>query len=243
MNKSKIIVLLLIILSLAWSCTDTAKVKSKTQNQVYVVGAMKDAMWKGELFPKVSIDTIENKEGLYGIGPKSYMRGELMVINGKTYQSIIDDKNNLRVEEQDGLSAPFFVYANATVWDTLTIPKTVRSLKSIENFISANKIDSLPFVFRLKGSISSANIHVQNLPAGTKVSSPKEAHAGQRQFHIEDQEAEIVGFYSKNHQGIFTHHDAYSHMHLITKDTKYMGHLDDITIDSMNLLLPKLNQQ
>ncbi|MBO3117187.1 acetolactate decarboxylase [Winogradskyella sp. DF17] len=241
MNKSKVIGLLLVGLGLAWSCNDAAKIKSKPLNKVYVVGAMKDAMWKGELYPKVLLDTIDNKEGLYGIGPKSYMRGELMIINGKTYQSIIDDKNNLRVEEQYGLSAPFFVYANASVWDTLVLPKTVKTIKSIEHFIATKHHDSFPIVFKLLGKIAKAEIHVQNLPEGTNVSSPKEAHVGQRQFLIENQEVVVIGFYSKTHQGIFTHHDAYSHMHLITKDTKYMGHLDDITIDQMNLLLPKLD--
>jgi acetolactate decarboxylase len=241
MNKSKIIGLLLVGLGLAWSCNDAAKIKSMPLNKVYVVGAMKDAMWKGELYPKVLLDTIDNKEGLYGIGPKSYMRGELMIINGKTYQSIIDDKNNLRIEEQYDLSAPFFVYANASVWDTLVLPETVKTIKSIEHFIATKHHDSFPTVFKLLGKIAKAEIHVQNLPEGTNVSSPKEAHVGQRQFLIENQEVVVIGFYSKTHQGIFTHHDAYSHMHLITKDTKYMGHLDNITIDQMNLLLPKLD--
>ncbi|WP_370391924.1 acetolactate decarboxylase [uncultured Winogradskyella sp.] len=229
---------LFLIIILTWSCQKNKSVKPE-QIKVNVVGAMKDAMWKGELFPKVLLDTISDKTGLYGLGPMSFMRGELLVLNGKTYLSYIDSKDSLVVDEKNGLSAPFFVYANASSWDTTAIPNTIKNIKDIETYVASHIKDSIPFLFKLRGSIAKAKIHVQNLPEGTKVSSPKEAHEGQRTFLIKDKDVEIVGFYSKNHQGIFTHHDAYTHMHLITADGKFMGHLDEITLNRMNLLLPK----
>lgn len=80
-----------------------------------------------------------------------------------------------------------------------------------------------------------------NLPEGTKVNSPQEAHQGQINYSLTDAEFEIVGFFSTSHQSIFTHHDTYLHMHLITSDKNQMGHLDEISFrkGSLKLFLPK----
>ena len=77
------------------------------------------------------------------------------------------------------------------------------------------------------------------MPKGTRVSSPDEAHQGQTNYEIANEEAEIIGFFSKEHQGIFTHHDSFLHVHLITKDETKMGHLDELEIDQMKLYLPR----
>lgn len=71
------------------------------------------------------------------------------------------------------------------------------------------------------------------------MSSPKEAHQSQMNYELKNEDVEIIGFFSTEHQGIFTHHDSYLHMHLITKDIKKMGHLDEITFGDMTLYLPK----
>lgn len=75
-----------------------------------------------------------------------------------------------------------------------------------------------------------AAIHIVNLPKGTKVSSPEDAHQGQRNFTIKNKAVELIGFFSIKHKAIFTHHDTYMHIHLITEDKKQMGHLDKLNI-------------
>lgn len=86
---------------------------------------------------------------------------------------------------------------------------------------------------------TSATIHIQNLPEGTKVSSPQEAHQGQTNYELFNENVEIVGFFSTQHKGVFTHHDSYVHMHLITKDESKMGHVDELEIRKLKLYLPK----
>jgi len=70
------------------------------------------------------------------------------------------------------------------------------------------------------------------------VSSPAEAHQGQTNYYLNNEEVEIVGFFSTEHQGVFTHHDSFLHMHLITKDKSLMGHLDELELDKVTLYLP-----
>ena len=63
------------------ACNNSEKktVSNDTYPDVQVVSAMKDAMWKGELYSKIDLDTISNKSGLYGLGPVSNLTGEIML--------------------------------------------------------------------------------------------------------------------------------------------------------------------
>jgi acetolactate decarboxylase len=146
----------------------------------------------------------------------------------------------MSTEKTFNASAPFFVYANVNEWNEITLPEDIKSIKDIESYIDEKtKNQKRPFVFKLAGQVESAIIHIQNLPKGAKVSSPDEAHQGQTNFRIEDEGAEIVGFFSTQHQGVFTHHDSFLHMHLITLDELKMGHLDEIELGKMKLYLPQ----
>ena len=226
------------------SCISTQKEKNSEKTETYsdikIVGAMKNVMWKGELGSSIDLDSISDKNGLYGLGPVRYLTGELLINNGKSYVSKVTSDSTMTVEKTFNSSAPFFVYGNVTEWDEIGLPSDVKTIQKLENFIDDNTTDfKRPFVFKLIGQISSANIHIQNLPEGTKVSSPAEAHQGQTNYNIENDDAEIIGFFSTEHKGVFTHHDSFLHMHLITKDESKMGHLDELEIGEMTLYLPK----
>jgi len=207
---------------------------------ITIVGAMKNVMWKGELGNNINLDTISNKTGLYGLGPSSYLTGELLINNGKSYVSKVTSNSTMTVKKTFEVSAPFFVYGNVSEWHEIELPPNVKTIKDLETFIDDKTADfKRPFAFKLIGQASSAQIHIQNLPEGTKVSSPDDAHQGQTNYDLVNKEVDIVGFFSTKHQGVFTHHDSYLHMHLITQDEGEMGHLDVLEIGKMTLFLPK----
>lgn len=214
--------------------------KQPSQNDLTIVGAMKNVMWKGELGPSINLDTVSNTKGLYGLGPESYLRGELLINNGKSYVSKVTSDSTMIVQQRFDISAPFFVYANITKWSTIKVPQQIKDIKDLERFIiDTTKMYKKPFGFTLSGTVSNATIHIQNLPKGMTVSSPQEAHQGQVNYNLQNKAVDIVGFFSREHQGVFTHHDSYVHMHLITKDETQMGHLDALEIENMTLYLPK----
>lgn len=232
--------LFILLLFICFNCKSNKEEQNTTYSDVVSVAAMKDVMWKGELFSKIQLDTINNKNGLYGLGPEAYLKGEILINNGKTYVSRVLTDSTMTVKEITEAKAPFFVYANVSNWNKIKLPDSIKSIKDLETFIDGKTKDyKRPFAFKLEGTISQATIHIQNLPEGTKVSSPKEAHQGQTNYVLKNQDVEIIGFFSTEHQGIFTHHDSFLHMHLITKNEKQMGHLDDVDFDEMMLLLPK----
>lgn len=207
-------------------------------SSVKIAGAMKNVMRRGELGGVIRLDTIGDRRGLYGLGPVSYLRGELLIDDGRAYRSVVTSDSTMRVEATYAVEAPFFVYGNVTAWDTVALPPTVRSARQLESFIDERYADSeRPFVFKLAGTVKNAVIHVQNLPEGSTVSSPAEAHRGQVNYALQDRAATIVGFHSRKHRGVFTHHDSFVHLHLITADGAMMGHLDEVAIDRMILLV------
>tara|TARA_R110002073_G_scaffold293194_2_gene458754 strand:+ start:26873 stop:27598 length:726 start_codon:yes stop_codon:yes gene_type:complete len=224
------------------SCNSTKKeiVSTGTYSNVKIVGAMKNVMWKGELGSRIDLDTISDKNGLYGLGPVNELKGELLINNGKSYISKVKSDSTMTVDKTFDVSAPFFVYANITDWNEIDLPSNIKSIQDLEKFIDKKTTTyKRPFPFKLKGEVSKAIIHTQNLPEGTKVSSPDEAHQGQTNYGLTNEESEIIGFFSTEHKGIFTHHDSFIHMHLITKDESKMGHLDELEIGNMKLYLPK----
>jgi acetolactate decarboxylase len=209
--------------------------------QVLVIGQMRDVMWKGQLDGKIHLDTIQNKTHLYGLGPEDYLRGEIMVVDGVAYRSRVASAANMVVEETFDLKAPFFGYGWVEKWNSRVLPGKVRTIKDLENYLSGLDLKE-PLFFRLKGMVKEAHIHVVNLPEGKKVSSPQEAHEGQVNYILKDREVEILGFYSKHHKAIFTHHDTDVHMHLLSADKKMMGHVDEMELGKgMELWLPRGN--
>ena len=223
------------------SCNIKEKKKElgQTYPDIHVVGAMKDAMWKGELYSKIDLDTIRNKNGLYGLGPQTQLTAELLIIDGKSYVSKVVSDSTMTVQETYKTGAPFFVFGNVKEWKSEKIPETITDMKALETFVDEqSKEMKRPFAFKVSGTVSDATIHIQNLPPNSKVSSPQEAHVGQTDYTLLDEAVDIVGFFSTEHQTVFTHHDTFMHLHLITQDRSKMGHLDHASFENITLYLP-----
>ena len=220
------------------SCSSKAQ---QTINEVKVVGEMKNVMWKGQLYGNIKLDTISNKTNLFGLGPVEYLAGEILIIDGKSYKSTVVSDTTMKVKETYEIKAPFFGYANISKWTEQTLPDSIQSIQQLEQYLDNLTKSSLrPFMFKLTGTVEKATIHIVNLPKGSKVSSPDEAHKGQKNYELKNEESEIIGFFSTEHKAIFTHHDTYLHMHLMTTDRQKMGHLDEVLLKkgTIKLYLP-----
>ena len=213
----------------------------QTTNKVKIVGQMKNVMWKGQLYGNIALDTIVEKTNLYGLGPVAYLTGEIMIIDGKSYKSTVISDTTMMVEETYDIKAPFFGYANISKWTEQTLPDSIQTIPQLETYLEKmTKNAAQPYLFKLTGAVELATIHIVNLPKDSEVSSPDEAHKGQKNYELKNEQADIIGFFSTVHQAIFTHHDTFLHMHLMTSDRQKMGHLDNVTFKkgTMTLYLP-----
>ena len=240
MKLKTVIIGILVLATISCNSEEKEALKYDAYPDVKIVGAMKNVMWKGELGSSINLDTIEDKQGLYGLGPESFLAGELLINNGQCYLSKVTSDSTMSVEKTFNTSAPFLVYANVKEWEKINLPQDIRTIADLEGFIdNKSKESKRPFAYKLIGTIKNAVIHIQDLPSGAKVSSPEEAHQGQVKYNLGNENVEIVGFFSTEHKGVFTHHDSFLHMHLITQDESKMGHLDEVEINSMMLYLPR----
>ncbi|MEJ8844330.1 acetolactate decarboxylase [Lacibacter sp. H375] len=220
------------------NCTTKAQ---QPTNEVKIVGEMKNVMWKGKLYGNINLDTISNKANLYGLGPVEYLAGEILIIDGKSYKSTVTSDSTMKVEETYNIKAPFFGYANISNWTEQILPDSIQTIQQLETYLDkATKNSPRPFMFKLIGAVEQATIHILNLPKGSKVSSPDEVHQVQKNYKLKNEQTEIIGFFSTEHKAIFTHHDTFLHMHLMTTDLQKMGHLDEVLFKkgTMKLYLP-----
>src|SRR5690606_5552412 len=119
-----------------------------------------------------------------------------------------------KMEETFQVKAPFFVYSNVSEWKEVTLPKKVKTMNDLDDFLNElqKKYDK-PFAFKLTGKFKKIDFHIQNLPEGTVVKSMNDAHTGQGKYIEKNVNGDIIGFFSTKHQRVFTHHDSYIHIH------------------------------
>lgn len=220
--------------------TSTIHVQAQTP---IVIGAMKNVMWKGELKGNILLDTITNKKHLYGMGPLEGLKGEIMIIDGNCFVSKYKTDTSAMISLDYKVKAPFFGYANIEKWDTINLPQNIETIKDLDAYLEQIKNRKQePFFFTIETEIENASIHIMNLPENVKVTSPQIAHEkGQKDYSIQNRKVILVGFFSTQHQTIFTHHDTYTHIHLMTADYTLMGHVDEMKLKkgTSKIFLPK----
>lgn len=211
--------------------------------EVLVSGAMRNVMKKGKLEGSIYLDTISTKTDLFGLGPVEYLAGEILIMDGRSFISRIDEQGGIHVEESYEVAAPFLVYTQVSEWKAYELPEEVRTLAELEAYIDQLVADrKQPFAFRLSGQLSSIDFHIQNLPTGEKITEPEDAHRSQVRFHRKNVSGDLLGFFSKTHHGIFTHHGTDIHVHFINAARTEMGHVDALQLDpagGIRLYLPK----
>lgn len=201
-------------------------------------GAMRN-MGAQNFKANISIDTLTRK-GLFGIGPYGTMQGEITVWNGRPLIAQVQADGSASVSQRWQTQAPFFVYANVNEWQKHEVMVRINSLAdvqvAIENLIKEKGYSLFnPFPFRIETKVDELTTHVVT-PRSSEVPGYM---AGKNQFSYVYQNisGELIGFYSQQHQGIFTHKDSYIHVHFVSDDMTIMGHVDKITITERKVII------
>jgi len=214
------------------SCTS-----STSKSSVKVVGEMKDVMWKGDLKGKIATDSLNSKE-TYGLGPIEFLKGEIVVFEGQSYVSKVVDSILHKVSKVPSVSAPFFVYSSNSDLKIVKFNRENYTLKELEEYVNLVYKDyDQPLLIRIDGVFEDIKLHSVNLPEGKKVSSPDEAHQGLTQYDFKNISGSLIGFFSRHHKAVFTHHDSFVHSHFISDDRKVLGHIDETNFNSTNVTL------
>jgi len=201
-------------------------------------------MMQGDLVPKIMLEDLAPIPHLYAVGVLDQLTGELIVVDGAPTRTIIRDRKMVIGHTLTG-GSPFLIYVSAPAWKERPIPQEVKDVPALEEFVGraaaqAHVNTEAPFVFRVRGRIAKAQIHVVDLATRAKAHEANDPDAHSKalvRFDVPAGPVEIVGFWAKNGERILTHFGTRSHMHLVTADGSAAGHVDGLALDGKAILL------
>lgn len=219
--------------------------QNSSMPEVKTISAMKKVMMGKDLSAHLQWDTIP-REHLFAIAPLGRIQGEVTAVDGQLYSSTVDASNHVVISKNWDIQSPFAVYANVPEWTTFEVDEAINSEDELQTLIeevaSKNGYDlNTAFPYRVLGKFSSIDYHIISKPLN-EVEHNHELHSkAKKHFHLENTSGELLGFYSTNHQGVFTHKGHFIHTHFIDEQRENMGHLENlITTNKIKILLPKI---
>jgi alpha-acetolactate decarboxylase/formylmethanofuran dehydrogenase subunit E len=194
----------------------------------------------------ILIDTL-SKKNLFGIGPYGKMQGEITIVNGKPLIAQVQSDGNIQIKQSWQAEAPFFVYANVIDWQKYEVTVLINTLSDIqpvlENLAKEKGYPlSIPFPFRIESDIDEVTTHVVT-PRSAEIIG-YQAGKNQVDYTYQNTSGELIGFYSQQHQGVYTSKKTNIHIHYVSDDMTVMGHVDKILIAEkrVTIYLPSKSQ-
>ena len=204
--------------------------------EVKWVGEMHKVMMMGEDQGIISLASLKDKPNLFALGPVEGLNGEITVLNGQPFIGLVRG-GKPAVEKTFDVKAPLLVYAQVEKWTKIAIPSSVQTVEDLDKFVGRTAHPKSPLPFRVTGHLHELNLHIVNRQG--RDARGKSAHdAIEVKIPLTHAEAELIGFWSDQHGGVFTHMGSNVHIHGVTKDGKLSGHVDSMKIASAELWVP-----
>lgn len=238
-NHSLSFIFLLVIVFM--SCSE----KKTIHTAVHHRGALMNLM-SGNLQATASLDSLENLPHLYALGALENLDGEIQIFNSDSFVSKTAANNSVSIATDFNHKAALLVYAQVPKWSDGTELDTFNDNSNLEKQIKKLAMQKgvdveKPFPFLLKGAVSSLNWHVIQWPAGDMDHTHQKHQESGAHGTLENEEVEVIGFYSEKHKAVFTHHTTFLHMHFKTaNENPIAGHVDGISSTELKLHLPQL---
>jgi alpha-acetolactate decarboxylase len=227
--KIKLIILLTVLVSLSANSFD---VKS--------YGHYKQMIHKKNTTGVIDLSSVVSEKNTYAVGAIADGVGEITVIDGKIYLDYgKDGLGNSLNKIPEKTKAVLLVTTKVKEWQNIKIKNNLSKMELFKEILKQAKLNNFntkhPFPFLLQGEFESLKIH-----AISSQNPNFTGHGmGQKLFHMSkdeliDENAVIVGFYSADSQGVYTHPNESWHLHSIIDDIA--GHVDGLYTGS-NIVL------
>ena len=234
-------IILALIISIAVLSCKTGKRKDKL-GEIKHYGSLK-AISNGDFSGGFDLDSLTNLQSLYALGAMDSLAGEIQIFDSRPYHSMVI-LDSVFVGSETTPLASLLIYSQVNNWEELNMPLSVANREALIGYLQYNtemedSQKQTPYFFLIDGVVEQLNWHVMNKPSPDSLKLP-ESHLNYAVTGtIQDVEVEILGVYSTEHQGIFTHHNMPVHMHFKTADGLLAGHVDDVELGpEMRLRIP-----
>ena len=217
----------------AAGCHAPGPVAPPADGVVLWIGEQRKAVHDGDVSAKVRLAELARRPHLYGIGPLEGLTGEITVVDGRATISTVQG-STFRTHASLDHGAAFFVWTHAADWKSVPLPNSVRTLEQLEAYLpeaarSAGLDDSAPMAFRVEGEVQSLAYHVLSPPEHTPPTFADHEKSKIRSS-LAAQTVRMVGFHSTEHRGIFTPGASDVHVHFVTADERFAGHVEGFTL-------------
>jgi len=213
---------------------------ARANSDVRVLGEMRRMFTVRDIGPNVDLAQVNKEPHLYALGPLAGLKGEITVVDGQVFVSKANGKKPI-VTIDPHIKSVFLVYASVPAWRSVDIPESVRTEKDLATFVESQLPKDTRSAFLVEGNALTARYHIQNYKGSAKALT-HEAHDAAKVFlELTNATVELVGFFTNREGdgGSFVHMGQTTHIHIISKDRKQMGHLESITLaPGARLLLP-----
>ena len=190
-------------------------------------------MLGGDLRGHVALETLSSVPHLYGVGPLEGLRGEVSIFASvPSIARIAQDRVVTAVSWSE--RACFLVWAQVPAWSERDAGVTPGGLEDIErevvSFARECGLDpERPLPFRARVTALETTLHVLDKRDGLPHDPERHEQAKVRRT-LQHAAVELIGFYSRQHRGIFTPRESNVHVHLRTEDGRISGHLEAIRL-------------
>ena len=211
---------------------------------VQVYGSLYEIKHEGDLSSKINLNKFVNNPNIFGLGALKDLKGEILILNGNPFISYVTRNEEIGFSNDINHEATLYVSIVVNKWNDLKLPSSIKTSQQLEEYFEIISNDNdinieEPFPFIIKGVSSKVNWHIINWDSKDSVHSHQKHIESGLSGVLENRAMTILGFYSKHHKTIFTHHSTFIHMHFLTDDKKIAGHIDDIYFgDNQTLELP-----
>lgn len=210
---------------------------------VEVFGALKSIFHEGDISTKAELKNLLPNDRLYGVGALSDLRGEVTIVAGTAYIAYPTSSEGVRVEisEDSEERATLLVATEVTAWTTIVNEEEISFEELDEAIADLAKRSGLDvtsaFPFIIENGAADLEWHVID---GTKLEGSESSHVQHEQAGVrmraESPQATLIGFFSADHQGIFTHMGSRTHIHCVIVEPLSSGHVDHVVLERGTVL-------
>lgn len=206
---------------------------------VFDRGSMKEVSEDGGA-AKVNLAELKTTKHLYALGPLAKLRGEIVVWDSQPYEARAH-AGNIQVKSDWNESAALLVWSSVPKWRKTRVPPSVMSRKGLESWLHSmsgalqSPLQS-QYPFLLRGKFLHINWHIINVKDDGSPLSAEKLVSQQYHGDAANVRADILGFYSPDHQGIFIPEGQRTHLH-VKVGSALVAHVDDFEPAESGLFL------
>lgn len=214
--------------------------------EVEVYGALRAMMHEADVGPKVELASLVSP-GRIGVGALSELAGEV-TFDGERLWLSRPEQGAIATEritpgQPTAAAAALLVTSTVADWRQVSVkqPLALEGLGRMVAEQAAGMRTTAPLPFKVTGVLEGLRYHVVD---GASLPEGPSSHAAHRDASVQVAHgavpATLVGFWSTEHAGVFTHMGEEVHVHVTVEEPLGSGHVDAVTIPAgATLWLPQ----